>query len=676
MEMVYKENIQKITNDLLDSLKNIKNINLKESSDEHLKQSFENIKNTIIEGIDRIKSNTEKILKFIEWETFNVSFFGETNAGKSTIIEALTQGSGETIGDGRKDFTREIAERIYKDIKLIDMPGIEGKEQVVRERIFEAVAKSHIVFCVVPDNKAGYEQRTLNKIKQYLEKNESVKVYSIINIRAKPSSYRNGRKLLNPSHPEIFTAIETQFREIFGKNYGKNIYLNAYLAFLSNKNIQEKFLKDRQKAEEIFGSIDKVRTFSNIEELYKILHSFQNSMKRDILITNTYKLLKNIENIASNLLREKKNFDKIRKESFGLIDEKKEKINKLIHEYQNRAINMIDVKLSEMKSEFKREISDAIEKGLDQQQMEKKSKEVSYKYVEEINNKLKDIINELNKEIENEMKELKDRITLYANLLKFDTTIDFKNILESLKISLSYIFKQLVDVLLRVLSVVVAFLVNPIVGIVTLVDNIIVKIWEWFYANPEKKRKEATQKAFQEIESEVNNKKNELKQKAHKQFEDLNSEINRKIKEFEKKLKGINYISSELDKFIEDIKRARLSISKQLIQNVISDAVDFAYIDLHLNEAVIVGDFKKDSLDVSLEEIFRVKKFHIFSSFNELIKMAGEVKHDFFEATSEFFKRVMQVLQLKNERLDAHISGNFGKILNKNRKYTEVANEN
>lgn len=48
-----------------------------------------NIKNTLNKLNDDFKSEIEKLEKSSEWDKFCMAFFGETNAGKSTIIEAL-----------------------------------------------------------------------------------------------------------------------------------------------------------------------------------------------------------------------------------------------------------------------------------------------------------------------------------------------------------------------------------------------------------------------------------------------------------------------------------------------------------------------------------------------------------------------------------------------------------
>ena len=128
MESHYKQDILNSVSVLMVSLNNIENISMDNVIDEQLIKSFENIRGVIFKGVSNIKYHLEILSKIAEWDRLNVSFFGETNAGKSTIIESLINGDGGSIGDGYKDFTKTINKITYENINLMDMPGIEGRE--------------------------------------------------------------------------------------------------------------------------------------------------------------------------------------------------------------------------------------------------------------------------------------------------------------------------------------------------------------------------------------------------------------------------------------------------------------------------------------------------------------------------------------------------------------------
>ena len=72
--------------------------------------------------IDNVKQVMKQTIDGMVWDNLVIAFFGETNAGKSTTIEALrilfdktkkNNGDGLIVGDGRSDFTKT-----YNEYKL------------------------------------------------------------------------------------------------------------------------------------------------------------------------------------------------------------------------------------------------------------------------------------------------------------------------------------------------------------------------------------------------------------------------------------------------------------------------------------------------------------------------------------------------------------------------------
>jgi predicted GTPase len=58
--------------------------------------------------------------------TVNLVFFGRTGAGKSSLIEALTHGDGESVSRGESDWTVEVRPVAWCGCRLLDTPGING----------------------------------------------------------------------------------------------------------------------------------------------------------------------------------------------------------------------------------------------------------------------------------------------------------------------------------------------------------------------------------------------------------------------------------------------------------------------------------------------------------------------------------------------------------------------
>ncbi len=141
---------------------------------------FKNLESESLKDLESLKNNEE-------WEKFTIAFYGETGAGKSTLIECLRlffkepskmdqqerfkrlyanmknyRGSehaeleklqdGAIIGDGRSDFTLETKSYTLKhnhqSFVLLDVPGIEGDEKKVKQQISNATKKAHAIFYV------------------------------------------------------------------------------------------------------------------------------------------------------------------------------------------------------------------------------------------------------------------------------------------------------------------------------------------------------------------------------------------------------------------------------------------------------------------------------------------------------------------------------------------------
>lgn len=115
--------------------------------------------------IKEAKKELDVALKDTVWDNLVIAFFGETNAGKSTIIETFRilfddkrkKEDGLIVGDGRHDFTKTYDEYHLSiaghPFTLIDVPGIEGNEAEFKDVIKTALHKAHCVFYVQGHNK-------------------------------------------------------------------------------------------------------------------------------------------------------------------------------------------------------------------------------------------------------------------------------------------------------------------------------------------------------------------------------------------------------------------------------------------------------------------------------------------------------------------------------------------
>lgn len=148
------------------------------------------------------------------------------------------QVDGCIIGDGSQDFTRTYSSFALNinggSAQLIDIPGIEGDEEKFTEIIKRALKKAHLV-CYVARESKGIEENTLQKIKEYMQKNVTEMV-GIHNIPLQPKLEYDGEDYIGDVEREIELKnrknknIEEQLqRAIPGGMYRETVGISALL---------------------------------------------------------------------------------------------------------------------------------------------------------------------------------------------------------------------------------------------------------------------------------------------------------------------------------------------------------------------------------------------------------------------------------------------------------------
>ncbi|QEF39072.1 ATP-binding cassette domain-containing protein [Helicobacter pylori] len=301
MKDIYLD-VEKSIKELQSIFKNTddKDEKLKQFNQEALKV-FQQLEFKSLKELESLKNNEE-------WENFTIAFYGETGAGKSTLIECLrlffkeqskvdqqerfkrldstyqnnyqndernkqavlnelhSLQDGAIIGDGRSDFTLKTRSYSFQynhqTFTLLDVPGIEGIEQKVVSQISNATQKAHAIFYVTktpnPPQKGEEGKRgTIEKIQRQL--GSQTEVWTIFNKPINsPRAFKD--KLINESEKESLKILNKEMKNILGKHYMGHQIVSVQMAFYGlaqalipgtdfDKN-KQKFLKDF-KAEEL-----------------------------------------------------------------------------------------------------------------------------------------------------------------------------------------------------------------------------------------------------------------------------------------------------------------------------------------------------------------------------------------------------------------------------------------
>ncbi|GAA7313959.1 hypothetical protein HpM067_02470 [Helicobacter pylori] len=334
--------------DVENSIKDLQNIfKNTDDKDERLKKSnqealevFQKLEFESLKELESLKNNEE-------WENFTIAFYGETGAGKSTLIECLRlffkeqskinqqeqfrrlyadyvknpsehallvlekYQDGAAIGDGRSDFTLETKsytlKHYHQSFVLLDVPGIEGDEKKVIDRISDATKKAHAVFYVTkkptPAQK-GEERKegTIEKIKKQL--GSQTEVYTLYNKPiTNPRALKDG--LIDESESESLEILDKEMKNILGGHYMGHKIVSAQAAFygLSSALLPESdFYKNKQKFLKVFEK-EALLDRSRFNKLARFIgEDLLKNIRAKIIRSNCNKALKAIEKLQNTIV--------------------------------------------------------------------------------------------------------------------------------------------------------------------------------------------------------------------------------------------------------------------------------------------------------------------------------------------------------------------------------------
>ena len=143
-----------IKNTLIDAAKSLSKTDAEQSR-------VKRIQNT--ELVEKQKSELQQLRNRIDYiggdlknlrgrmKDFSIVVYGRTMAGKSTLMEILTHGNGESIGKGSQRTTLDVRDYYWNGLKITDVPGISAfsldeKEARVDESLaLEAAKKADLI---------------------------------------------------------------------------------------------------------------------------------------------------------------------------------------------------------------------------------------------------------------------------------------------------------------------------------------------------------------------------------------------------------------------------------------------------------------------------------------------------------------------------------------------------
>lgn len=327
------------------------------------------------------------------WDKLVIAFFGMTNAGKSTIIETFRilfdesrHGSNQTeggndgmiVGYGDSDFTKVYEEYNLKingkEFVLIDVPGIEGREEDFRDEIKRALNQAHCVFYVQGENKKP-DVNTAEKIKNYLS--NWVNVYSIFNVRNNAEYYDESEERETLETEAIHKneqLIQDTFRNILGNIYKGNITLQALLAMCAYgrfPSTREKLSRSQKKLLGYFGSADAVLRFSRFDRVMQLVDQKSENYTDEIVEANKQKLIAQYRKVYQGLVdmmaEQQRDIDRLKERLIRFDVDMNMSFEETIRAIRNR----MAYEHTKVFDDFKREVCDVLDDDYNREDSEK-----------------------------------------------------------------------------------------------------------------------------------------------------------------------------------------------------------------------------------------------------------------------------------------------------------------
>ncbi len=439
-------------------------------------EKFKKLESESLKELESLKNNEE-------WEKFTIAFYGETGAGKSTLIECLKlffkepskmdqqerfkrlyanmknpnyvknyRGNehadleklqdGAIIGDGRSDFTLETKSYTLKHgnktFTLLDVPGIEGDEKKVKQQISNATQKAHAIFYVTkkptpPQKGEEKKEGTIEKIQKQL--GSQTEVYTLYNKPIKsPRALKDG--LIDENEKKSLRGVNKEMKDILGKHYMGYTAVSAQAAFygLSSALLPESdFYKNKQKFLEVFKA-EELLLKSHFKQLGKFIAGtlLENSRKK-IIESNCNKALKVIEKLQKTItttidrqinptIKELKN---AQLETCDNLDRSRDKF---VSNLRNSVFDAIDQFKSDLRIEMYEHIDRDIEDDECERKFEVELQQGMEKLAENIKKRFEKNGEQFRKDLQEDIEQFEDRIKdplENLNRINIDSGFDF-----------------------------------------------------------------------------------------------------------------------------------------------------------------------------------------------------------------------------------------------------------
>ena len=357
--------------------------------------------------------------------SFDITLFGRTMAGKSTLMEVLTHGDGKAIGNGAQRKTRDIRSYERNGLRITDVPGIGAfNGQKDEDVAFDAAKNADMILFLMTDD--GVQSQEAECFRSILELGKPV--LCIMNVKASVDISEDVR-YITEDIDEAFQIprleeIRRQFIA-FGSLAGQDwnavpfVYTHLRSAFLAQQT------KDPQKA----GILTAASRINNLKNAIAQRVSTRGEL---------YRVKTFIDAVAApigstvDLLLEQSCLNELQSD---MISDKKKSLHKWIERFEKSAYDRVASDVNNLKSQLYSDASDFAARNIGSREINSKWD----KYLKELklNERGKELMEELSQQADDEIRELTRSMKKeleFAVTYSADMTLKSRRILDTRKL--------------------------------------------------------------------------------------------------------------------------------------------------------------------------------------------------------------------------------------------------
>lgn len=518
--------------------KNSKATTAKEVANQ-LEESRKYLDAEIIKELNKVQESHQSKQRALSY--FTIAFMGRTKAGKSTLHSIITQDGWESIGVGKQRTTR--LNRIYewKNIRIIDTPGIGAADAGGRndEEIAQSIVDEADVICYVVTNDS-IQETEFKFLEQLKEKAKPLIIilnlkYNLRDSRRLQHFLENPNKLFSKDGESGIGGHIDRIRRHVSKNYNNYFAIVPVMllaAQLSSETEHQKNKNKLYKASRIQDFLDSIRESLIKHGAIRRSQTFLGSTVGSIEYPNRW------------IISQKQSYQQ-------LIHTLKNKLQTTHRDIQQAKIDALESQRLQIEKIFQKAFNaipdfaeDYWEEG-DESTMNRGWKQK----LNEINfeQNIKSICEEAAEQFNIKVKESLEEI---GNELQLISKLNSSNF--SLKSQDSFDTRKLLQIGGSVLGLVgTALLFTPLAPIslaVGIIAGVVGFIGSWFKSRDQKQR-EAVAKISESLESQLQKEKQTILNQTDSNFIKYCSDVSENIEQyFNELIQGLEAISSELEK--------------------------------------------------------------------------------------------------------------------------------